>query len=118
MAGVITNKIVAVLAQEQDLGWIGESLKETSVELTYAASVQEVMDTAEMVVLLDADAHDWHSAVDEIHQRKPEARVVLLSQHADGQMRKTVLEGGAYDLCAKPCQPRGFQSIILGALSS
>jgi DNA-binding NtrC family response regulator len=110
--------VVAGLLREQDLGSIRESLIDTDVVLTHANGVRDVTDTPATVVLLDADAYMWQAAVDQIRDQKPWVRVILVTQRADARMWVDALNGGAYDLVARPYHARELRSVLLGALGA
>lgn len=111
-----TRRVVAGLVREQDMGAIQESLLNTEVMLTQARDVQDATDTPATVVLLDADAYMWQAVVDQIRDRKPWVRVVLVSQRVDARMWVDALNGGAFDLIAKPLHARDLRSVLLSAL--
>src|SRR5437016_5663357 len=94
---------VAAFMAEGDLDAVRDLLQDEGITIFEASHADELKSSAAPVILLDADAcQDWLRTLQQVHEQRPDGRIVVLSRLADNRMWIEILRYGAFDLLAKP----------------
>jgi len=112
---------LSVLTPDPAVRRMFEPLRQQSVNVVLADSLQQAMEAA--VIFVDAD-HPvagqrvfWRVAVRQILEMEPDTVIVVISRLADERLWIDVLGSGAYDLLPKSCSAMETRCVVLGALA-
>ncbi len=113
---VMTPGVLAIVREPAEFARLAAELSVSGVSVQRAEdlldAVLQHLNTPSRLVICDSDIVDWKTALNVLARLPPKVTVVFLARLADDDLWLEMLNAGAFDLLANPCEKAELNRVV------